>query len=254
MFIFLVKHTIYQFDASEVLFYKTTAGIETPVTITGGFLGDIEDLLNAIQNEHGIVFSGLYNMEFMTITLPAGIDSIDFKDLELGGWLGFKKYELIATKWGTHRFMIENESYLGHEALPLRPYEIESNFTLSGQVYKSVPKISTIFYDAIFADYSKSEIELGVIPFVENLESNTDMMMSSEAFSYFGGFFNSTLFQLNFAGKYLEVGGVLNSSKVKVQISERPSAENGGKILAFLTNSLGHYIIKTNGDFIIKEM
>lgn len=254
MFIFLVKDTIYDVLETDILFYKTTSGVETPVTITGGVLGNIQDILDAIEIEYGIIFSGLFDQDIMTITLPGAIDSIDFKDLELGRWLGFSDNELLSTRWGTHRFMISDDVFLGHESSPIRPYEIESNFTLSGQVYKSTPGISTLFYDCTFGDYKKKYVDTGVIPFVENLESNVDMRMSTEGYEYFGGYFNSTIFQLNFLSKYLEPGDVLNSNKVRLEMSERPSPENGMKTYAFLTNSSGAYIILTDGSFVVKEI
>lgn len=252
MTVMLVKNTFYDIPETEVLFYKTSSGVETGVTITGGFLGNLKDLLDAIELEYNIVFSGLMDKEFVTATLPANIDSIDWKDLELGKWLGFKGTETIGSRWGLSRFLID-DVFIGHEASSIRPYDIESQFTLDGRVYKDTPKIANLFYQATFGDYLKEQVETGVIPFVENLESDTDMLLSQDGFNYFQGFFNSTLLQLNFDKKYLEPGDRLNSSSVKVQISERPSDENGAVLKAFLTLSDGTYIVLTDGSYVVVE-
>ncbi len=256
MIIFLVKGTVAEYQTSEAIFEYYESGAWH--TYTTSFLGTLSDLLDDIFLNTGILFKGLYDTEYMTIDLSSSSATIvKMLDNDFTRQLGFRNttYSINATAsyWGTHRFMINNDDLLGHEANNMRPYEIESNFTLDGRVYKSTPGISTIFYEVKFGDYTKKQVERGVIPFVENLESNIDLKFTQEAYDFFGGFFNTDTFQISFDKKYLEAGLTLNANIVKCQISERPSSNFGGRTLYYLTDSLGNFIITSNGAFITLE-
>jgi len=252
MIIFLVKASKLEYNSSTDILFRYNNGTWNDYSLD--FLGTLEDLLIEIETNIGISFSNIFNNEFIEVTLPAGITDIEFLDNDFSKFLGFRpSNDLVATKWGTFRFMINNDRLLGHEAQNMRPYEIESNFTLDGRVYKSTPKISTIFYDFKFGDYTKKQVEDGVIPFVENLESNVDVYFNNKSYAFFDGFFNSNVFQINFNTKYLEAGLTLNSNIVKCQLSERPSVYNNGKLIYFLTDSTGAFIINSRDDYTILE-
>ncbi len=250
MTVMLVKNTVYNFSGFEVFFYVTpTGGVQEPLTLAGGIIGTLIDILDAIQLQTNIQFNHVSDGEFVEVVLPPAYEAIDFADLNLGKWIGVEGNNLTGSLWGTSRFMID-DVFLGHESYHIRPYEIESSFTLDGRVYKSTPRISTNFYDITFGDYSKRQVEIGVIPFVENLESNCDMYLAPEGAEVFSGYFNATLFQMNFNKKYLENGDMLNSSKVRLQMSERGMADNP-ESGTFVVLTDGTFVTDSEGNFLI---
>jgi len=253
MLVMLVKNNDIEIGSEDILFYKTTGSTEEAVVLPNGFIGTLESLMEIVLLELGYEFKGIFDKEFMSVVLPLGVDSINFSDLWFGKALGFKGSSLTAFSWGLSRFMIENDLHLGNEGELFRPYEIESGFTLSGQVYKDTPGVSTVFYSMTFADYTFEQTKTGVIPFAENLESNIDMKLGVEAYNYYKEYFTSNVFQINFKKPYLERGDVLNGHKVLCEMSERPSLINEGKVEYYIVLSTGQYVSTNGENYVIVE-
>jgi len=176
----------------------------------------------------------LYKNEFSYVAVNdiTHNPTIRFLNNELSESIGFKYgityihnnsiedgMNIYANSWGIGRYVLENvegDNFIGTDGNMFQPHQVTGGWTVSGESYRPVNKINTIFWK-LTTDGLTQKQGKEAIKFFENVGSNHDFRMYPVCYDVF----EKTVFQVLAHDEYLKNDDLVGYYKIDFELSER---------------------------------